>query len=154
MSFDAYGLAPTAKEGQQFGISNGGWHLIWDYCRKVAPDLISAELHWLGSGNDTRCGLGGEDAEVLAHRLRHGIRQGGAEEFFVSRSNHAEQPTRAAACFMCGGTRSLTPVGAPLMPGTESDNWEDPLFDAEASRWPALRTFVDFAEASGGFEIE
>tara|TARA_R100000231_G_scaffold115265_1_gene85760 strand:- start:8523 stop:9017 length:495 start_codon:yes stop_codon:yes gene_type:complete len=68
------------NRGIYFRNSCWWWRPLWDYCRHVAPHLISEELWESGHHNDGR-GLNAKDAKELGEILMENIANGSAIQY-------------------------------------------------------------------------
>ena len=78
MGMDVHGLNPKEnknKRGEYFRNNCWWWRPLWNYCRVVAPDLISEEL-WESGHNNNGAGLNAEDSKKLGERLMEYIAEG------------------------------------------------------------------------------
>ena len=65
----------TDNKGVYFRNNCWSWRPLWDYCREIAPDLISRELWNSGHHNDG-AGLDADDSKKLGNRLMEYIADG------------------------------------------------------------------------------
>jgi hypothetical protein len=68
------------NRGIYFRNSCWWWRPLWDYCRHVAPHLISEELWESGHHNDGK-GLNAKDAKELGEILMENIANGSAIQY-------------------------------------------------------------------------
>lgn len=40
MGMDVFGQSPISERGEYFRNSVWWWHPLWEYCERLAPDLI------------------------------------------------------------------------------------------------------------------
>lgn len=69
MGMDVYGKAATSKTGEYFRNSAWWWRPLWDYCRRIAPEIVTSEIHKSGHYNDG-AGLDAAGTQSLAAALQ------------------------------------------------------------------------------------
>jgi len=159
MGMDVYGKKPSNKRGEYFRNSVWGWHPLWSYCKKVAPEVTDKVKY--GHSNDGD-GLGKRDSLKLAKILREEISSGRTAAYekeytaamkeapdqkcdlckgkgrrtdaFAKRS--LPETTKPKGCNACGGKGKVRPFATHYP--FELDN---------------VAEFAEFLENCGGFEI-
>ncbi|MFZ4823974.1 hypothetical protein CQW32_04945 [Pseudomonas putida] len=78
MGMDVLGQAPFSERGEYFRNNVWWWHPLWEYCERLAPDLIPSDN--LGHYNDG-WGLDGPASLELANRLAAALQSGQVEQY-------------------------------------------------------------------------
>jgi len=86
MGMDVHGL-----KGKEFSKSNWNWRPLWDYCREIAPDLISLKL-WNSGHYNNMVGLDAENSKKLGERLMEYIADGRAMQFQEDYQKDSDYP--------------------------------------------------------------
>ncbi|HEP8940006.1 TPA: hypothetical protein VDU81_004100 [Pseudomonas aeruginosa] len=154
MGMDVFGQSPVSERGEYFRNNVWWWHPLWEYCERLAPDLIPSDN--LGHSNDG-WGLDGPASLELANRLAAALTAGEVEQY-----ENAYAAFLAALpdepCTICAGTgkRAEPPhTGAGTLPcnGCEGSG-RRPHF---ATHYPFsaenVREFAAFLRDCGGFNI-
>jgi hypothetical protein len=149
MSINVFGKTPVSERGYQFRSSIWEWEPLWEYCKRLAPDLIGDSNGW---------GLNERDALFLAERLDKALASGDTrrhEEGYRARL----EALPPEGCPRCGGTghralSSPTDPGPRQCPrcggsGMVANFARNYLFCAES-----VREFVTFLRNCGGFQID
>lgn len=104
MGMDVIGRKPKKEVGKYFRRNVWGWHPLWDYCKKIHPDLVEKVKN--GHSNDGD-GLGMRDSKKLAKALVHDVFVGAAEKYVTGykayNNSLPEEP-----CKFCAGTGKRT----------------------------------------------
>lgn len=154
MGMDVFGQSPISERGEYFRNSIWWWHPLWEYCERLAPDLIPHDNP--GHYNDG-WGLDGSASLALAERLDAALASGAVEQY-------AKDYTRFLAalpdepCTICAGTgkRAEPPhTGPGPLPcnGCEGSG-RRPHFATHYLFSPQnVREFEAFLRDCGGFNI-
>lgn len=154
MGMDVFGKSPVSERGEYFRNNMWWWHPLWEYCERLAPDLIPEDN--LGHYNDG-WGLDGPRSLALADRLATALAAGAVEQYAQDYASFLtalpDEP-----CSICAGTgrRAGSPhAGSGTHPcnGCEGTG-RRPNF---ATHYPFsaenVREFEAFLRDCGGFEI-
>ena len=154
MGMDVFGKSPTSERGKYFRNNVWWWHPLWDYCERLAPDIIPSDN--LGHSNDG-WGLSNRAALKLADRLATALASGATEQYAQCYVAYLES-LPDEPCTVCGATgkRAAPPA---IGPGTQPCNccngsghtpsFEKPYpFSVEN-----VREFEAFLRECGGFNI-
>ncbi|NIF54862.1 hypothetical protein [Burkholderia sp. Ax-1724] len=154
MGMDVIGRSPVSSTGEYFRNNVWWWHPLWQYCERIAPDIIPRNN--LGHSNDG-WGLGHQASVALAARLDSAIRKGHTTAYARARETHlASLP--AESCSICGGSGMRAEPPA-IGPGTLTCNGcngmgHRPNFE---TNYPFsvenVREFIAFLRDCGGFRI-
>ncbi len=102
MSFDCIGLKPVNATGESFRCSSWIWRPLWEYVCKLAPELISADLHKSGHYNDgarVDANSSHEIAAILKRELESGRTLIEANDYAARQAG-----TPDIDCDLCDGT--------------------------------------------------
>ncbi len=153
MGMDVLGQAPFSERGEYFRNNVWWWHPLWEYCERLAPDLIPSDN--LGHYNDG-WGLDGPASLELANRLAAALQSGQVEQYAQDYAGFlAALPDEP--CTTCAGTgkRAGPHTDARTLPcnGCEGTG-RRPHF---ATHYPFsaenVREFEVFLRDCGGFSI-
>jgi len=177
MGFDLYGVKPNGKVRQEISDCNHDktkldkyfkwqdetkgayfrnncwwWRPLWDYVCKVCLDIITEKECNSGHYNDG-CLITADKSKKISIRLTHLIRQGAVkkyEEEYMGRLNSLPLED----CWLCNGTGKRTDIivknGCNCCHGTgkiKSKECDYPFSEEN------VKSFAEFCEYSGGFEI-
>jgi hypothetical protein len=156
MGMGVYGKKANSEVGKYFRNSCWGWRPLWDYCAKVAPDIISNKLHDQGHYNDGD-GLNEKDSKALAERLR-GLLASGEVAKYTNERLDALNALPDEPCEICGATgkRAEPPACGPgPMPcnGCNATGKRHPSACMYPFSVANVTNFAAFLEDCGGFEI-
>lgn len=154
MGMDVFGKSPRSEQGQYFRNNVWWWHPLWEYCERLAPDLIPSNN--LGHSNDG-WGLGARASRALADRLREALDAGETETYSQQYAKFlAALPDKL--CEICGGTgKRVEPPN--IGPGDLPCNGCDGTGHTQnfARNYPFsvenVREFEAFLRECGGFKI-
>lgn len=156
MGMDVYGRSPDSEQGKYFRNNAWWWRPLWDYCAKVAPQVITPELHKAGHYND---GAGPERqgalalADVLEAELKSGKTRVYAADYEARQNGTPDEE-----CSICGGTglRQRAPnIGPGIMPcnGCDAKGHRRPPETFYYFEESNVREFVHFLRHCGGFKV-
>lgn len=156
MGMDVYGKCPQSELGEYFRNNVWWWHPLWDYCYKVASDLISQGVYESGHSNDGS-GLNALKSRKLAERLEAEILAGRTLQYQKDYREEVEA-LPDETCEVCAGTgRRLPPP--QVGPGDQSCNsckgkgTTRPIATWYSFSVENVKEFVEFLKDCGGFEI-
>ncbi|WP_313024460.1 hypothetical protein [Pseudomonas lopnurensis] len=154
MGMDVFGQSPVSERGEYFRNNIWWWHPLWEYCERLAPDLIPSNN--LGHSNDG-WGLDGPASLELANRLAAALATGAVEQYANDYAGllaaFPDEP-----CTTCTGKRAEPPhtgTGTGTLPcnGCEGSG-RRPRFE---THYPFsaenVREFEAFLRDCGGFSI-
>jgi len=152
MGMDVYGKNAKSKAGEYFRNNVWWWRPLWDYCCKVAPDIITPKLAEQGHYNDG-AGLSATKAKKLADRLEEELTSGRTADYERARLAHLESlPDQT--CEYCKGTGKRqdleVPNGCNSCKGTGKVRPYDTWYPFTEEN---VREFSTFLRDSGGFRI-
>ncbi|MGP3790555.1 hypothetical protein [Pseudomonas sp. B392_1p] len=154
MGMDVFGQSPVSECGEYFRNNVWWWRPLWEYCERLAPDLIPPDN--LGHSNDG-WGLAGPASLILADRLAAALESGEVERYARDYTAFLEA-LPDEPCHICAGT-GMCAEPPQCGPGTRPCNGcestgRTPHF---ATRYPFsaenVREFEAFLRNCGGFEI-
>src|SRR5687768_13699993 len=109
MGMDVYGKQPKTEVGRYFRANVWWWRPLWDYCAKLAPEIIPEDLHRAGHMNDGE-GLDEVGARALAILLQAEIASGRCEAFATDRrARLAALPDETCPICQGPGSRAVPP---------------------------------------------
>ena len=154
MGMDVFGKSPTSERGKYFRNNVWWWHPLWDYCERLAPDIIPSDN--LGHSNDG-WGLSNRAALKLADRLASALASGQTEQYAQRYAAYLESLSDEP-CSVCGATgkRAAPPAIGPGMQACNCCNGtgHTPSFE---KHYPFstenVREFEAFLRECGGFNI-
>lgn len=111
MGMDVYGRSPVSECGKYFRNNIWWWHPLWEYCERLAADLIPPDN--LGHTNDG-WGLGARASRKLADRLR-AVLDSGETETYAQQYAEFQAALPDEPCSVCGATgkRAAPPNAGP-----------------------------------------
>ena len=126
------------------------WRPLWNYCYRVAPDLIDEKLWNSGHGNNGS-GLDAKDAEMLGERLLDEISEGNTIEYQALYQQQLDD-LPDSSCMRCnnnnhGNNKKKECTSCNKTGKSENFNKHYP-FDVDN-----VKEFAEFCIESGGFEI-
>lgn len=151
MGMDVFGQSPVSERGEYFRNNVWWWHPLWEYCERLAPDLIPSDNS--GHYNDG-WGLDGPTSLELASRLAAALQSGQVEQYAQDYARFlAAFPDEP--CSICSGTGKRTAEHTGTLPcnGCEGSGHRPHFarhypFSAENAR-----EFAAFLSDCGGFSI-
>lgn len=155
MSFDLNGLKPRSAAGKRFSVSNWEWRPLWEFLRIVGEGTITPEDYRLGENNNFHR-IGADKTAALVKRLDIVI-QLGAAKMYLERRARALKSLPREVCRSCQGKGRRAYVayghaidGCGTCRGTGLVAPTPTQYHLDMN---GIRSFLEFARASGGFEI-
>jgi hypothetical protein len=165
MGMDVFGLEPTSEVGAYFRNNVWWWRPLWDYCCRLAPDLIPEDN---GGHYNDGWSLDADAAKELAAKLKDELASGRCQHYAAAYAR-AIATLPLETCEFCEGTGTRSDAvglehGFPtrINPHTGQPGWcngcdglgTHPPFLAHYPFSPEnVEAFAGFLEACGGFEI-
>lgn len=170
MGMDVIGTSPAAAEGSYFRNNIWWWRPLWDYCEKVAPEVVAGVAGQTNDGD----GLDGTSAKKLARILDEEIESGRCQQYAAD-YDRARATLGRHRCEWCGGTgvrsdsvgllhrmpeKPLEPALAVICGrdrgwcnGCGGEGLKDDWKVSYRFSVDNVRNFASFCAASGGFRI-
>jgi len=154
MGMDVYGKKAKSGVGEYFRNNVWWWHSLWEYCEKIAPDIIPKDN--CGHSNDG-WGLSCNGSLLLSERLTSLLESGKVKKYEEKYTKElSELPDEQ--CTICGGTGYRLPP-PNVGPGNIKCNGCEGKGKVKNYRasYPFseknVEVFRDFLRDCGGFKI-